>query len=340
MLYFNHMNLPSINMFYKRTVILILATVLSVIIYSLIFLELMREEGFSYTPVDAIYWIISTMTTVGFGDIVFRSQIGKIYAIFVELTGIALIFGVAVPYIIVPWMESKFHFKLPEEARSLENHIVICGFSEFIEEFLSELEYYNVEYVILEDNKEKVIELLNRRIKVVYTRFKEESFEKVNLDRARLLLCSFKDESKNADILLCVKDYTLPKVAIAEDPYHSKFLVYAGATKVLSIKGILGIHMARIALDAVRHEITSAIEIVKDIDVAEIFLTSRSKLVGRTLGESRIRNRTGCNVLGLWKDGEFIFNPSFDELMKGNSVLLAVGNKRQLKKLLNLAVGR
>jgi len=334
------MNLLNINKLYRRTITLVLLTLFSIFIYSIIFVRLMKEEGNIYTILDAVYWVITTMTTVGFGDIVFNSQIGKIFTIIVELSGITLIFGISIPYIVIPWIESKLHLKLPEEARELENHVVICGFSEFIEEFLSELEFYNLNYVIVEDNKEKVIELLNKKINVVYGKLSEDTFEKVNLKKARVLLCSFKEVSKNADILLCVKDYKLPKVAIAEDPAHSKFLVYAGATKVLSLKGVLGIHMAKIALDAARHEISSAMEIVKDVEVAEIFLTGKSKLVEKTLKEAKIRNKTGCTVLGLWKEGEFIFNPSPDEKLKSNSVLLVVGNTNQLKRLLNMAVGR
>ena len=45
-----------------------------IILYSLVFMALMSFEGQSQNVniVTAIYWVIVTMTTLGFGDIVFK----------------------------------------------------------------------------------------------------------------------------------------------------------------------------------------------------------------------------------------------------------------------------
>ena len=50
-----------------------------VLIYSLIFDYLMLNyEDKSYDILTAIYWVIISMTTVGYGDIYFKSPIGHL----------------------------------------------------------------------------------------------------------------------------------------------------------------------------------------------------------------------------------------------------------------------
>ena len=91
----------------KSLLIYVAATVLLVVVYSLVFLFLMvSAEGRSYTAVDAVYWVITTMTTQGVGDIVFVSSIGRIFAVLVELTGIVLFFAILIPIVVAPVLQS------------------------------------------------------------------------------------------------------------------------------------------------------------------------------------------------------------------------------------------
>lgn len=325
--------------FYRRTLVVLVVTIAVIGAYTVGFIKLMELEGKKYTAIDAFYWVVTTITTVGFGDIVFESQLGKLFSLFVEVTGLLLIFGIYMPFLIMPWVESRLYIKLPEEAK-LSNHIVICGYSDFIEEFISQISEYNIKYVVIEDSRDRVIELLNNGINCIYGKFTEETFEKVNLSRARVMLCGYRDDAKNAEILLTARVYTIPKFSIVEDPRYSRFLRYAGASKVISPRGILGVHMAKKARDMIRHEISSALEVAPGLRVAEVFLTSSSRLAGKTLKEAKIRTLTGCTVLGIWRDGEFVFNPSPEERLRSNSVILAVGTREQLNKLLSLAVGK
>ncbi len=47
-------------------------------------------EGWSY--IDSIYFITATITTIGYGDVVPKTDIGKIFSIFLAFTGISLAF--------------------------------------------------------------------------------------------------------------------------------------------------------------------------------------------------------------------------------------------------------
>ena len=75
----------AIKPFRKSLLIFLAAAVLLVVVYSFVFLFLMASaEGRSYTIVDAVYWVITTMTTQGLGDIVFVSSAGRMFAVLVD----------------------------------------------------------------------------------------------------------------------------------------------------------------------------------------------------------------------------------------------------------------
>ena len=45
----------------------------------------MVYEGRSYSWITGFYWTLTTMSTLGFGDITFTSDIGKIFSVVVLL---------------------------------------------------------------------------------------------------------------------------------------------------------------------------------------------------------------------------------------------------------------
>ncbi|MGR3178915.1 MAG: potassium channel family protein [Candidatus Anammoxibacter sp.] len=76
-------------------------------------------EGEHYTLTACFYWVLTTMTTVGYGDIIFNSDLGRIFSIIVLICGVMLVF-VALPYffisfIIGPWIEEAVKHRIPRQ---------------------------------------------------------------------------------------------------------------------------------------------------------------------------------------------------------------------------------
>jgi len=46
--------------------------------------------------------------------------------------------------------------------------------------------------------------------------------------------------------------------------------------------------------------------------------------------------QTGTNIVGLWTAGRLSLNPKPDDVIKENSILLAVGREKQLEALKRL----
>lgn len=80
---------------------------LLVAIYSIIFMVIMNHEHQDQNVrfVNAIYWVMITITTLGYGDIVFYSPIGRLFSVLVALSGVAILWAVVMPLIITPRLE-------------------------------------------------------------------------------------------------------------------------------------------------------------------------------------------------------------------------------------------
>ena len=322
----------------RRSIIILGFIFSSILVYSEIFIILMDMEGRRYSFADAFYWVISTITTVGYGDITFTSLAGKIFSIIVMLSGVAYIFGVGFPFLVVPWIEKKFLLVLPSVYEG-KDHVVVCGYNEFVKELISELEHNKEKYVVVVDDRDVARELIEDGISCVYGDMSIKTFQDVGVKQARCIVTAFKEDAKNAEVLITLMDVNTPKIAVVEDPSYARYLSYSGATRIVSAKGLLGLFMAKKVLDPITGKLSSSIKVFEGLNLAEIFIKETSDIVNKTLENSKIRERTGCTVVGMWKDGEVLLNPSPDEIIKRNSVLIAVGSEDQLKKLQNIAMG-
>jgi voltage-gated potassium channel len=55
-----------------------------------------------------------------------------------------------------------------------------------------------------------------------------------------------------------------------------------------------------------------------------------------TIKEVSSQRLTGARIVGIWKSGNLSFNPEENDVIRGNSVLLAVGTSEELAKLKKL----
>ena len=75
--------------------------------YTIVFQLIMSYEGRDYSWLSGLYWSLTTMSTLGFGDIVFTTDLGKGFSIVVLLSGIVFML-VLLPFMFIefvyaPW---------------------------------------------------------------------------------------------------------------------------------------------------------------------------------------------------------------------------------------------
>jgi Trk K+ transport system NAD-binding subunit len=159
------------------------------------------------------------------------------------------------------------------------------------------------------------------------------TYESVNIDKARLLLANAED-SVNTNILLTVRSLNsqIPTIAIAEENDSLDIFSLSGATYPLPLKARLGEYLAtRVSAGiGTAHEVGR----FKDLVIVE-FLVHDTALSGMTLRETRMREKTGLNVVGIWESGHFVpVRP--DQPLADTSVPVAIGKPHQVERLNNL----
>ena len=141
----------------------------------------------------------------------------------------------------------------------------------------------------------------------------------------------------NANIVLTARNIAdVNIIAMVEDRSNKKYLKYAGATSVVSPKELFGRFIGRKAADPFVSRLTGATEFFEGVSIVEFPIYPKSPLIGKSMKNASIRSRTGATVVGMWKGGSLSFNIGPEDIIRDNSVLLAIGSTEQLSKLKRL----
>lgn len=117
-------------------------------------------------------------------------------------------------------------------------------------------------------------------------------------------------------------------VAKAQNELHGKVLTRIGADKVIFPERDMG---ARVAHNLTSPNILDHIELSKDYSIVD--LKAGSGLIGKNLRQLDIRNKFGCNVMGIrGKDGHMNIAPHAEDLIKEGDVLVVVGRNDNLHR--------
>ena len=320
---------------------LLLALLAMVVVYSVVFHFLMAAEDQRHSWVTGLYWTLTVMTTLGFGDVTFQSDAGRVFSIVVLVSGVMFLL-VLLPFTFIqffyaPWMEAQRQMRAPRELpEGTSGHVIITQYDPVSISLIARLEFYGRSYVVLEDDITRALELHDRGVHVVVgVRDDMETYRCLRADAAALVVASA-DDFLNANIAFTVRELTerVPIVCLARAPESVDVLQLAGSTHVLQLPDMLGRSLARRTLGGE----TRASEIGRfgPLLIAEAPVTG-TPLVGKTIAQTRLREATGVTVVGLWERGQFAL-PRPDTRIERTTVLVLAGTAEQLKRFDDLVV--
>ena len=301
--------------------------------YSALFKFLMQHsEGKTISYNDALFWTISTITTTGevFERLEFSSPALQFLSMIVQLTGLAVVFA-AFPLVVVPWLRRNIFEILPTSApETMRNHVIICGYNALVESFTKELKTVDVPFIIVEKEKDLAEALYRQGMPVVWGDPEEEGvLKKAGIERASLVIANEKDE-ENASIVLTASAFSGIKiVSVVEDRSKAKYLEYAGADRVVSIKSLTGRYIARKVLEHLRDKIVAPKEFYEGLKIVDIPVEKESPLLGEKLEDIKlhavivaVRSKEGLRV-----------NPPKDYVLRDGDIVTAIGSSEELEEL-------
>lgn len=312
-----------------------------ILAYALMFDFLMwRLEGRDFSFMASIYWVITVMTTLGFGDITFQSDLGYLFANIVTISGV-LFMIIILPFSMIslflaPWIEQRLRYHPTLELdEKTSGHVLIFGMDPITNNLIRKLKSRMIPFVVVTPDRQQALHLEEEEnIRVVYgSPTDKEVLRKVRVTQARYVIANLSDP-ENANLCLTVRSLAkTPIAAIANDPEHVDLLRMAGANQVIPLSRILGRYLATRATTcgALAHVLDS----FGDLQIAEIPVYG-TPFVNQTLAEAQIRQRTGLSVVALWERGTQKF-PTGDAVLNPEALMILAGSREQLHQLEQLA---
>ena len=297
-------------------------------------------EGSPISFLHALQVVVETFTTTGFGsDAPWGSPEMNVLVIVMDLTGVVLIF-LALPVLVFPLFEEAISTTVPTEApETLDDHVVICRLTPRGETLVSELDSWGVNHLVVEPDRDRAKDHYEAGYDVIHANPQSgDGLVAARLSAARCLVADDTDPI-NTSVVLTAKEVAedVRTVSVVDDPDNERYHRLAGADEVLSPRALLGEGLASKVTTDVSTDLGDAIEVGEDFEVAELPIQRGSNLVGNTIEECNIRERTGVNVIGAWFRGQFESPPSLDATLDTGTVLLVTGREAQLDRLRDLA---
>ncbi|MBC8207904.1 MAG: NAD-binding protein [Desulfobulbaceae bacterium] len=306
-----------------------------IVLYSFIFHLIMAQEGRDFSWLTGFYWTLTVMSTLGFGDITFHTDTGKVFTMFVLLSGVLFLLIILpftfIQFFYVPWLEAQSKAKtmrrLPAETKG---HVIITNFDPMTVNLVRKLEQYGYQYVLLSPDLQEHTELRDQGYHVVHGDLGDpRTYELVRADQASLVVVT-NDDVMATNIAFTVRSVseTVPIVTNADMDHSIDIMVYAGSTHVYEFMRILGISLGRKTLGLSRG--TNVIGEFGQLLIAEAPVQG-THLEGQTLAEIRLRELTGITVVGIWDRGEFEL-PWPEMVIKSSMILMLAGSREQLTR--------
>lgn len=300
----------------------------------------MLLEGWSF--LDALFMTVTTITTIGFGEVRPLDDSGRVFTIFLAIFGIGTIFyGLISLFQFV--LEGELGILLGRQRmkgriESLKDHYILCGFGRVGEEVAREFVARDVPFVVVENNPEAIERAQKRGYPLlVGDATSDEILKEAGIDRARCLLAASDSDSGNTFIVLTAKALNpgLFVVARAAYPESEAMMLRAGAGRVFSPYLIAGRQMAVSALQPMVVEFIDTLATGQKGDkvLAEIEVSDGSGLAGQTIHDLLHACRTVV-VLGVQTaQGELNVGPPGTTIVRPGDRVILMGQEDELERI-------
>jgi len=296
-----------------------------------------------YPVFDAFYMTLTTVTTVGYGELHPLSRAGRVFNSFLILFGASVILLAigAMTQMLIELELNQFFGKrrIKSMIDKLDGHVILCGFGRVGRGAAAELRQAGVPFVVVDNDDEKVeraIELGMLAVSADASR--DETLREVRISQARGLIATLASDADNLFLILSAKALNSKlhlSARVAEETSEPK-LRRAGADFVFSPYESTGHRMAQALL---KPHVQQFLDFTTqnmglDAGIEQVRVDKRSPLAEQCLADMEMRRDFGVIVLAIRKtNGEMLFNPAADCRITGGDHLIVMGRPDGLRKL-------
>ena len=300
-----------------------------------------------WTWFEGFYMTLTTMTTIGYGEIHPLSHAGRVFNSFLIVTAV-----IASVFTLGAFSQALLEFefgkafgrrRMERELEKLADHYIVCGAGRVGRTVTRELRARGQTCVVIERDPVRARWAENEKIPVIVgNASSEENLQKARIDRAKGFIAAVSSDAENLYIILTARGFRpdLKIIARATEEEAISKLLRAGASQVLSPYYFVGHRIVQLLLHPnVLDFVDTAFGTERlDIAVGEVKIPAQSRLVGKKLSDSGIRQQANVIVLAVkGADGKMNFNPPPEAVIHADDCLIVIGGDQQLKLLEALA---
>jgi voltage-gated potassium channel len=333
-------DLPSVRSLRVRLLVPLTLVLTVVVIGTIGYHWLWRHVGGTW--MDALFMTVTTITTIGYGEIRPLDTAGRLFTIFLAVTGIGSLFytlGVIMEYLVgVRLADPLGRRKMQRRIDALTSHVIVAGMGRVGRQAAIELHAAETPFVVV-DPSEAALQYAAERgyLALVGDATRDEVLERGGITRARGLIVTTGSDATNVYVVLSARvlNPALHIVARAADEAGVTKLVRAGANRAVSPYVIGGHRLAHLMLSPVVVDFfETALRRGKDaLNIEDLAMGQDSPSLGQTLDTLNIRRATGATVLVVIRDGNPVVSPPGDLALTAGDRLLALGTGEQLRRL-------
>lgn len=321
-----------------------------IIVISLYWVEAGAEGANIHSLVDAIWYSIVTLTTVGYGDFFPVTSTGKIIGITFVIGSLGLL-GLLIGKATERFNEIQERKKMGFNGTDFTNHIVIIGWNDFSREVVNQLRNSDRQVAIVTDQKDH-IDLIygsfgKEDVFVLFSDWRDSSnFDKLNLNQTSVIFVNLPNDTDNLIAMLNVKKVNSQVdfvVALESSDLRDTFFS-AGCTHVLSKNAIAARLIASYTYEPdvamfANDLITSTVyNEENEFDIQQYRITESNPLANQTFGHAfhTLKEKHNVIAIGICKtqngQRELIKVPKDDTLLEiGDYLILILNGKTEIE---------
>ncbi len=289
---------------------------------------------------DAAYQAVTTVTTIGFREVVPFGPAEKLFTMAYALLGIG-----AILYTLTTLLETlvEGHLanlwgsrRMERDISRLSGHTIVCGWGRVGRATSHQMHKSGQPVVVVDMSAERLSDCPYPHI--VGDAASDEVLHRAGIDRARVLVVTLESDAGSVYVVMSARVLAPELTIIARSRTDDATLLLerAGADRVVNPQRIGG---DRIAAFALQPHVVDFLEVaMRDSEVEfrleELTVRDGSGLAGLTVREARTRLLGGAQLLALRRaDGTFETDPDAAQVVAPGDVVIVFGTGRQLREL-------
>lgn len=296
-----------------------------------------------YDWLEAIWMVVVTISTVGYGENTDASPVMQLFTICVILLGVSSAVYACGGFIQL-LLEGEVQrvmgkLRMTKEINRLVGHVIICGFGRLGEDLAKQLTHRGIPFVVIDIDLEKVQQAGEHNILAIQgDATSEHVLEEVHLSSARALATALPSDAENVFITLTARNLRPDIQIIAKSEHESscRKLRQAGVDKIVMPHRVGAQQMERMISRPTTADLVELFAEAShlEMELDEFRISSVSSMVGATLADSKIKEQFNLLVVGIKNDsGEFRFNPKSQETIRDEDTLLVIGQVKDINRM-------